>query len=68
LIFLFIDGFNDLTDVMSKRKFIMIGMIIGSIAGGYVPVLLGAESLSASLIGSAVGGFLGIWGAYRLHA
>jgi hypothetical protein len=52
---------------MSKKKFIMIGMVIGSIAGGYAPMLLGADSFSASLIGSAMGGFLGIWGAYKLQ-
>jgi hypothetical protein len=45
----------------------MIGMVIGSIAGGYGPILLGADSIYASLIGSAIGGCLGIWGAYKLY-
>ena len=52
---------------MSRKKCIMIGMVIGSVAGGYAPMLLGADSISASLIGSAIGGFLGIWGAYKLY-
>lgn len=52
---------------MSRKKFIMIGMVIGSIAGGYGPILLGADSIYASLIGSAIGGCLGIWGAYKLY-
>ena len=52
---------------MSRKKFIMIGMVIGSVAGGYAPMLLGADSISVSLIGSAIGGLLGIWGAYKLH-
>jgi len=52
---------------MSRKKFIMIGMVIGSIAGGYAPMLLGVDSISASLIGSAIGGFLGIWGAYKFY-
>jgi hypothetical protein len=52
---------------MSKKKFIMIGMIIGSIAGGYAPIPFGADSIAASLIGSAIGGLLGIWGAYKLY-
>jgi len=52
---------------VSRKKFIMIGMVIGSIAGGYGPILLGADSITASLIGSAIGGFLGIWGAYKLY-
>ena len=45
----------------------MIGMVIGSIAGGYAPLLLGAGSLAASLAGSTVGGFLGMWTAYKLY-
>jgi hypothetical protein len=52
---------------MSRKKFIMIGMVIGSVAGGYAPMLFGADSISSSLIGSAIGGLLGIWGAYKLH-
>jgi hypothetical protein len=56
-----------LADIMSRRKFIIIGMLIGSIAGGYAPILLGADSFSASLIGSTIGGLLCIWGAYKLH-
>jgi hypothetical protein len=45
----------------------MIGMVIGSVAGGYAPMLLGADSISASLIGSVIGGLLGILGAYKLY-
>ena len=46
---------------------IMLGMIIGSIAGGSLPGLLGAGGLSlASLLGSFAGGILGIWIAFRL--
>lgn len=56
-----------LADAMSRKKFIMIGMVIGSIAGGYAPMLLGADSISVSLVGSAIGGCLGIWGAYKLY-
>jgi len=41
----------------------MIGMIIGSVAGGYLPGLLGADGFSlTSLLGSGAGGILGIWG------
>jgi len=46
---------------------IMLGMIIGSFAGGYIPTLLGADAFSmTSLLGSVAGGILGIWIAYRL--
>ena len=53
-------------DAMSRKKFIMIGMVIGSIAGGYAPMLLGFDTITASLAGSALGGFVGIWSAYKL--
>ena len=52
---------------MSRKSFIMIGMVIGSVAGGYAPILLGADSVSASLAGSAIGGLLGIWGAFKFY-
>jgi hypothetical protein len=52
---------------MSRKKYIMIGMLIGSTIGGYAPVLFGADSLSASLVGSTIGGLLGIWGAFKLY-
>ena len=42
-------------------------MVIGGIAGGYAPMVFGADSIFASLIGSAIGGFLGIWVASRLY-
>jgi len=46
---------------------IMVGMIIGSFAGGYLPGLLGPDEFSlVSLLGSGVGGILGIWIAFQL--
>ena len=46
---------------------IMLGMIIGSLAGGYMPALLGADAFSStSVLGSVAGGILGIWIAYML--
>ena len=45
---------------MSRKAMIMFGMIIGSLAGGYLPGLLGADGLSlVSLLGSGAGGILG---------
>jgi len=45
----------------------MLGMIVGSFTGGYMPSLLGADSFSlTSLLGSVAGGILGIWIAYTL--
>ena len=52
---------------MSQKSIIMFGMILGSFAGGYLSTVLGADSLSfTSLLGSGVGGLIGIWIAYRL--
>jgi hypothetical protein len=47
---------------------IMFGMVVGSIAGGYMPVLFDIDDLMISLLGSSVGGLLGICIAYKLAA
>jgi len=45
----------------------MLGLIVGSTIGGYIPILLGASFLSYwSLFGNAAGGLLGIYAAYKL--
>jgi len=52
---------------MSPKAQVMIGLFIGSSIGGYIPVLFGASLFSyISVIGSAVGGLLGIYIAYKL--
>lgn len=52
--------------IMSSKSIVMLGMIVGSIIGGYFPVLFGASFLSLwSLFGSAIGGLLGIWITYK---
>jgi hypothetical protein len=41
-------------------------MTIGSLIGGYVPVLFGAGLFSySSLLGNTLGGLLGIWVTYK---
>jgi hypothetical protein len=52
---------------MSRKKFIILGMFIGSVGGGYAPLLLGADSIFVSIAGSTVGGILGIWLAFKLY-
>jgi ABC-type lipoprotein release transport system permease subunit len=52
--------------IMSRKKLIMLGMIVGSIAGGYVPSLFGVDGLMTSLLGSTAGGLLGIWITYQI--
>ena len=40
----------------------MIGLFIGSTIGGYLPALWGADFFSVSgIIGSFVGGIIGVW-------
>jgi len=52
---------------MTPKTLVWIGIIIGSTVGGWVPTLWGAELLSFSaVIGSLVGGLLGIWAAYKI--
>lgn len=54
---------------MSSKSIVMIGMIIGSLIGGYIPILFGASFLSySSLIGNAIGGLVGVWIAFKLVA
>jgi len=46
---------------------IMVFMIIGSVIGGYLPLIFGASVFSiSSILTSALGGFLGIWLGYKL--
>jgi hypothetical protein len=54
---------------MSRKKMVMFGMVVGSLVGGYAPMLFGAGALSlGSMVGSVVGGLLGIYIAFRLTA
>jgi ABC-type lipoprotein release transport system permease subunit len=55
-----------LGNTMSRKKLIMFGMVVGSIAGGYAPSLFGVDGLMTSLLGSTAGGILGMLIAYRL--
>ena len=50
---------------MPRKKLIMLGMVAGSIAGGYLPALFGLDGLMVSLLGSFIGGIIGIWIGYK---
>jgi hypothetical protein len=50
-----------------QKKFITIGMVVGSFAGSYIPVMWGGSAFSASsLLFGGVGGIIGIWAGYKV--
>lgn len=52
---------------MSQKTSVMLGMTVGSIAGGYIPLLWGAGMLSyTSVIFSALGGIAGIYISFKM--
>lgn len=52
---------------MNRKSLVTIGMIIGSIVGGYLPTLFGVSAFSyTSVLSSGIGGILGIWIGYKL--
>jgi hypothetical protein len=51
---------------MSRKKLIMLGMVAGSLIGGYLPALFGFDRLMVSLWGSFIGGIVGIWIGYKV--
>jgi len=52
---------------MSRKTKIMLGMVAGSYAGAYIATLFGASAFSfAALSGSVIGGFAGIWIAFKI--
>ena len=52
---------------MNSKKIIMIGMTVGLFVGGYIPALWGEGAFSiTSIFFSAIGGFIGVWVAFKL--
>jgi hypothetical protein len=50
-----------------RKKFIWIGLFVGSTVGNMVPLLWGGDVISISgMLLSLVGGIAGIWVGYRL--
>jgi predicted MFS family arabinose efflux permease len=53
--------------ISMNKGLLYLCITIGGIIGGYIPVLFGAGGLSLiSIVGSTIGGFAGIWLAYRI--
>lgn len=52
---------------MSAKSFIMIGMVVGSTIGGFLPELWGGGIFSfSSVILTFIGGAIGIWAGYKI--
>lgn len=49
------------------KKLVIIGAILGSFVGSYIPLLWGDSVFSMfSIFGGAVGSLAGIWVAYKI--
>jgi uncharacterized membrane protein YeaQ/YmgE (transglycosylase-associated protein family) len=49
------------------KKLIYLGITVGGLIGGYIPVLFGQDGFSvASLVGGTIGSFVGLWAGYKL--
>jgi outer membrane lipoprotein SlyB len=52
--------------MLTPKRAIMIGMIAGSLLGGWLPTLWGDSGFSiAAIVGSTFGGLAGIWAGWR---
>ena len=52
---------------MNRKKIIYIFMLVGGTTGGYIPMLWGDSLFSmTSVLLTAVGGFLGIYLAFKI--
>ena len=50
-----------------QKKFIMLGMVVGSFAGGYIPLIWGDSAFSmSSILFSVVGDIIGIWADFKV--
>ncbi len=49
------------------KKFITLGMVIGSVIGSYIPLIWGDSAFSmTSFLFGGLGGFVGIWAGYKI--
>jgi outer membrane lipoprotein SlyB len=49
-----------------KGSLTMLGMVVGSTLGGVAPMAYGG-GMASSLVGSIIGGILGIWAGLRIN-
>jgi hypothetical protein len=54
---------------MNAKFMVFLGMTIGSIIGGYIPVLFGGDAISyISVLTSSIGAIIGIIIGYKLSS
>ena len=52
---------------MPEKTLIFIGMTVGSVVGGYLPILWGADLISfSSVLFSGIGALIGIWLGHKI--
>lgn len=52
---------------MERKTLIWIGLFLGSLIGSYIPALWGSGLFSfSSIMGSVVGGVLGVWLGFKM--
>ena len=52
-----------------EKRILWMCLVVGSTLGGFVPEAWGASGFGvASIVGSAIGGIVGVWAAARISA
>lgn len=52
---------------MSTKMYVWLGVLIGSIVGGYIPTLFGHSLLSLSVVlGNGIGSVVGIYLGFKI--
>ena len=55
------------TEIMSSKSLVMLCFTIGSLVGGYGPMLFGVSTFSiTSIVTGAIGGAIGAYVGYKL--
>jgi len=50
-----------------QKKFIMLGMVVGSFAGSYIPLIWGDSAFSlTSILFGILGGCIGVWAGFKV--
>ncbi len=52
---------------MVSKKVITLGMVVGSLVGGFLPSLFGFNGMFTSLLTSSIGAVIGIILAYKIE-